>query len=317
MLKAIRKRFKGVSGEIIAGIGDDAAVLQPGTRRMLLTTDMMSEGIHFDLEFTTYFQVGYKLIASNVSDIFAMGGTPRFALLSLSLPAGTEEENVQSFFGGIQKALKTYGLFLIGGDLSSSLSGMVVSATLLGYVSRPVMRSGARIGDRIYVTGNLGDAACGLEIMRRLRRPVSIETGETSTTPLSWKIMKPLITRHLLPEARNPKTFVKGVTSMIDISDGLFIDLLRLCDESKVGARIFTENIPLSAQMRKAAASLGIDPLALAISGGEDYELLFTSPPSKKIDAVCIGEVTKRKRVFVDLKGRERPILLRGYQHWH
>lgn len=317
LLNRIRSRFRAGGRDVIAGIGDDSAVVIPRDRPLLLTTDMMTEGVHFDLGFTTCFQIGFKLVSVNVSDIYAMGGIPRFVLLDLAMEKKTDERCIESFFDGVQRAMNVYLVRLIGGDLSSSESGMAVSATLMGYAEKPVMRSGARPGDRIYVTGTLGDSACGLELLKRIGRPLSIETGERTESPLSWLTMRPLLKRHLLPEARRPGRIAKAATAMIDVSDGLFIDLSRLCDESGVGARIYMRHLPLSREMKKAAAALGLGPYTLATSGGEDYELLFTAPPNRKVDAVRIGEITESGRVFVDRSGKERPFSPEGYRHWH
>ncbi|MEW6214514.1 MAG: AIR synthase-related protein, partial [Nitrospirota bacterium] len=230
---------------------------------------------------------------------------------------------------------------------------------------RHIKRSGANIGDKIYVTGNLGDSACGLELLKKIRRPVPIESitleqqsavssqqsnlPESPHTPLfqrgaegdfkggyggitkselrtlnsklsrlglSWCDIEPLLRRHIMPEARDPKKFIKNATSMIDISDGLLIDLSRLCDESKVGARIYLENIPVSSELKKASSHLGISPIKLALSGGEDYELLFTTPAEKKAKAIYIGDITESKRVIVDISGREKTFSAEGYQHF-
>lgn len=316
LLQRIRERFNFSSPDVIAGIGDDSAAVVPRNQTLLLTTDMMAEGTHFDLGFTTYFQLGFKIISVNVSDIYAMGGSPRFALLDLAASKDTDERSIECFFDGIQKAMNVYHLRLIGGDLSASKS-LVISATLIGYAGKPVMRSGARPGDRIYVTGNLGDSACGLELLQRIRRPIAIEAGEKIDKPLRWSNMLPLIRRHLLPEARNPGKISKAATAMIDVSDGLFIDLSRLCDESGVGATVYMRQLPLSPQMKKAAAALGIEPYELATSGGEDYELLFTAPPRRKVDAVCIGEITTSGKIFIDGNGEKRQFSTEGYEHWH
>jgi len=317
LLERIRSRFAASAKDVMAGIGDDSAVVIPRDQPLLLTTDMMTEGVHFDLGLTTCYQIGFKLISVNVSDIYAMGGVPRFVLLDLAADRKTEEQCIESFFDGVQRAMSIYLVRLIGGDLSSSKAGLAVSATVMGYAKKPVMRSGARPGDRIYVTGTLGDSACGLELLKRIRRPLFIETGDRTDSPMGWRTMQPLLRRHLLPEARRPGRVAKVATAMIDVSDGLLIDLSRLCDESGVGARIYMRHLPLSSQMRKAASALGIEPYALATSGGEDYELLFTAPRGRKVDAVVIGEITESERIFVDRNGTERPFSPEGYQHWH
>lgn len=317
LVEGIRKKFRRNSKGIIAGIGDDAAVVVPPVRNLLMTTDMMIEGVHFDMAYSTPFQLGFKIVAVNVSDIYAMAGTPEFLLLDAAFGSDRDDLFTKSFFDGVHEALAKYGVSLVGGDLSASDSGIVLSATLTGSAERPVMRSGAQPGDKVYVTGCLGDSACGHELLKAIKRPIFIEKGDKEHSPLRWPIMEPLIRRHLIPEARDARRFSKTATSMIDISDGLFIDLSRLCNESRVGAKIYLKDIPVSAQMKRAAKFLGLNPYKLATSGGEDYELLFTAPPRKKVDAVCIGEITKSGMAAVGIDGRESQLSPEGYQHWH
>jgi len=316
LLKGIQKRFKGRAKDIATGIGDDCAVVIPRKEKLLLTTDMMVEGVHFDFAFTTHFQIGFKIISVNVSDIFAMGGNPRFVLLDIAAPEDTDEDSLDSLFKGMEKAFRHYRITLVGGDLSAS-EAFVVSATLIGYAKKPVLRSGARPGDRIYITGNLGDSACGLELLKRIKRPVSLETGEKIHTPLGWSTMEPLLRRHLFAEVRKPGRLAGIATAMIDVSDGLFIDLFRLCEESRVGARICMKQLPLSVQMKKTASFLGREPDVFATSGGEDYQLLFTAPLGRRVNAACIGEITDSERVIIERDGSERPFSPEGYQHWH
>jgi thiamine-monophosphate kinase len=302
----------------------------------------------------TPYQLGFKLVSVNVSDIYAMGGKPKFILLNTAMNKTTDKTVFDSFLDGIHKAMNLYGLFLVGGDISASHEGISVSATVIGYAKKYVKRSGAKIGDRIYVTGTLGDSACGLELLKKIKKPIPIEN--TATPPLTpptrggecfkipspsrgegkgggeslnfrfntlfsklglfWNDIEPLLRRHLMPVARDPEQSVKGATSMIDISDGLLIDLSRLCDESKVGARIYTENIPLSSELKKVSSYLGISPIKLALSGGEDYELLITVPAGKKIKATYIGDITESERVIVDSLKREKTFIAEGYQHF-
>ena len=345
LLKTIRRRFTVKSKDVIVGIGDDTAVIKPSGNNLLATTDMMVEGIHFDLNLITPYQLGFKLVSVNVSDIYAMGGRPQYLLLDIALNKNTEQSFVNRLFDGIRCAMKLYGVFLIGGDISSSRKDMVIAATLIGDAKKHIRRSGAKPGDRIYVTGNIGDSACGLEILKRLtdesrERVKSSEFGvrgknkkakdivyltpNSKLLTLNWSMAKPLLRRHLMPEARNPKNFTGYATSMIDLSDGLFIDLSRLCDESRVGAKIYMERIPVSSRMRTASSLLGLDAMKLACSGGEDYELLFTAPPdsslvtrhSSPLKITCIGEITKKDRILVNAKGKEIPLKAIGYQHF-
>jgi len=331
LLEQIRKDFSKKSKNVLVGIGDDAAVVEPINKYLLATTDMMVEGIHFDLRFVTSYQLGFKLISVNVSDICAMGGEPYYLLLNIAINRNATKRFLDMFFDGVKDAISVYDTGLIGGDLSSSNKGMSISATVIGYADKYIRRSGAKMGDKIYVTGSLGDSACGLELLKKIKKPVplrrhlspSIEKGKGGGVKtlcfeygLSKKTIEPLLRRHLLPEARNPKDFVHAATSMIDISDGLLIDMSRLCSESKAGARIYEEKIPMSPEMKKAAEKLGISPIKLALSGGEDYELLFTAPAGRKIKAISIGDIAESKKVIVDKKGREKPFSAEGYQHF-
>jgi thiamine-monophosphate kinase len=335
LLEEIRKSFKKKSKHVVVGIGDDAAVVRPQDKYLLFTTDMMIEGVHFDLSFITPYQLGFKIVSVNVSDIYAMGGKPFYLLLNIAMNKNTNKKFIDRLFDGIKDAIRLYDTTLIGGDLSASNTGMSLSATVIGYGRKYIKRSGSNRGDKIYVTGNLGDSACGLKLLKKIKRPIPLELAKSkelrakskdpalyairsmlSEEGFPWKIVEPLLRRHLMPEARNPKKFIKDATSMIDISDGLLIDLSRLCNESKVGARIYINNIPLSPELKNAASSLGISPIKLALSGGEDYELLFTAPPKKKVKAIYIGEITESERVIVDSSGKEKPFSAKGYQHF-
>jgi thiamine-monophosphate kinase len=315
LLEILRKRFGKKSPGIILGIGDDSAIIRPQNSNFLLTTDMMVEGVHFDLSWTTPFQLGFKLVSVNVSDIYAMGGTPKYLLLNFSAGKNTTLDFFSKFFDGIEMAMKSYGISLIGGDISSS-EKIVLSATLTGYANKFLARRGAKAGDKIYVTGHIGDAACGLALMKIIRSKVAIEHARKHKFSLPWNIVSPLIERHLMPVARNSRCFLKSATAMIDISDGLMIDLSRLCKESNVGALVYADKIPLSNELLKASEYLGLSPLDLAFGGGEDYELLFTAPTGKKINAYCIGEVINTGVFLIDEKGHKRKASIKGYQHF-
>jgi thiamine-monophosphate kinase len=323
LLERIRKNFKKKSKNVLVGIGDDAAVINPIIENILLTTDMMVEGIHFDPSFITPYQLGFKLISVNVSDIYAMGGKPLYVLLNIALKKNMTLEFVDTFFEGVKSAIEHYGAFLVGGDISATHTSSSFSAMLLGFAKRYLNRAGACIGDRIYVTGNLGDSACGLAILKRIKKQVPLndisykkKINGKIFKGLSWETIELLLRRHLMPQARDPRKILNIATSMIDISDGLLIDLTRLCEESKVGARIYSENIPLSSELKRTAKYLSISPLSLALSGGEDYELLFTASSRKRVKAICIGEITKSERVIVDKYGKEVPFSAEGYQHF-
>jgi|Deesub1362A_J573_1020465.scaffolds.fasta_scaffold00048_35 thiamine-monophosphate kinase len=308
-----KARGQGRPRALLRGIGDDAAVLRPPKGvRLLLSSDMMLQDVHFDLSYFSPYQLGYKLVAVNVSDILAMGGRAAFMLFELAAPPKTTMGFLGHLLRGILDALREHGAVLVGGDLSAS-ARLVLSATVLGYAKAPVLREGASPGEGLYVSGPLGEAACGLALLRRLGRPVALEKGQSIKGPLPWRLMEPLLRRHLLPCL--PQRPPRGATAMIDVSDGLLLDAARLARASGVGLRIFLQKVPLSEPLREAAPALGLEPLELALSGGEDYQLLFTARRAPK-GAVLIGEVIEEGLYLVDAQGHERRFAPRGYQHF-
>lgn len=351
LLNEIKKRFSSPNSSILVGIGDDAAVISPQKDKIVVTTDMMNEGIHFDLSFTSFYQLGFKLVSVNVSDIFAMGCIPKYIFLNIGLSKDVDDVMFWEFYEGLSEASKIYGISLAGGDLCSSKRDNIFSATVLGFGDRIVTRKGASVGDNIYVTGNLGDSACGFEILKRLSKDsqaIIKKVGKDEDKITSKYLMfsdassiklntaMPLIKRHLMPIARNGDIIAKYATAMIDISDGLFIDLHRLCDESGVGAKVYLDKIPLSEETKKASMILGLDLNYLIGSGGEDYELLFTASKSASIpDSIetvysstgkvfstakitCIGEIVEKekgKRV-INSEGKSSLMEIKGYQHF-
>ncbi|MEW6740882.1 MAG: thiamine-phosphate kinase [Nitrospirota bacterium] len=340
LLQEVRKKFSSTDSSIIVGIGDDAAVIAPQKEKILVTTDMMNEGIHFDLSFTSPFHLGFKLVSVNVSDIFAMGGRPKHLFLNIAMKKDEDENTFWKMYEGIFSAMNIYGVSLVGGDLCAAENDMVLSATIIGAGDKIITRGGASVGDKIYVTGTTGDSACGLEILKRLTDEskeiiknleywsnshknigvLEYWSNELKNT-IDWDIAEPLLRRHLMPVARDSAEIANYATSMIDISDGLFIDLCRICDESNVGARL--DKIPISDEMKKAAEIMGLDPIPLATSGGEDYELLFTAPSEFRVQSselgvnvTCIGEIIEKDRIVVDKTGREFSMKAEGYQHF-
>lgn len=314
LLELLRKRFGKRSRNALVGIGDDAAVIRAG-KHILLTTDMMLEGVHFDLSWITPFQLGFKLVSVNISDIYAMGGKPQYVLLNFSAHGNSTRKFFDQFFDGIEEALKTYDVSLIGGDLSSA-DRIMLSLTAVGTGEKILKRKGARVGDRIYVTGTPGDSACGLALLKKIRRTIDFAKPGRKGLPVSWDVAAPLLRRHLMPLARNPESISRAATAMIDISDGLLLDLSRLCRESGVGARIRAMDIPVSKELKMASACLGISALDLALSGGEDYELLFTASAKAEVEASCIGEIRRSGISVHDDKGKKITVSARGYQHF-
>jgi len=298
ILRLLEKRFKRRSPGLVEGIGDDAAVIHPrgAGERWVITTDMLLEDIDFRNDWLTPAQLGHKALAANLSDLAAMGARPRFYTAALGLPSGVTEEWIDDFFGGMTRLGKKYGAALIGGDLSRSACGIQVTITAIGETRRKkyLRRSGGRPGDLIYVTGTLGRAASGLKLLSDGAR-----RGRTVAE-------RQALRAHRTPEPRCPAgewLAQSGLAGgMMDLSDGLSLDLSRLCAASRTGAEIYAACLPLFA----AARSWGCDPLDLGLNGGEDFELLFSVPPAKASrlencypeghpPITRIGKLTRRK----------------------
>ncbi|NOZ69179.1 MAG: thiamine-phosphate kinase [Deferribacteres bacterium] len=307
LIKKLRDMCAGSPPGLIAGIGDDAAAVRTGNRNILVTSDMMIEGVHFDLSFTTFYQLGYKFLAVNISDIFAMGGRPGYFFASLGIPRSFRTADIEELYTGIKKIADESGVTVAGGDTCASGAGFVLSGTLTGEAKRVIKRSGAKKGDGVFVTDTLGDSAMGLRLLKRRGRRVR---SFSSSAP-RLKLMK----RHLMPEPR-PAGNLSAITSMIDVSDGLLADLGHICDESRVGAVIYRDKIPVSAELAGTAKSMNIDPVELALRGGEDYALLFTAPPGIRTRAFRIGEITGKGRFIIDEKGRKAVFKSEGYEHF-
>jgi thiamine-monophosphate kinase len=260
------------------GIGDDAALIEFGDKLLIVTTDILIENTHFRMDINKPYLLGWKSMAVNLSDIAAMGGEPSYAFVSIGLP-DIDVGIVHSIYQGMQDVSAKYGSVIAGGDTVASSCGIVINVTQLGMVEREcaARRTGARPGDVVLVTNTLGDSRAGLELL--LKRGRAHDGHEY------------VVARHLKPEPRLREARAAVVTgklhAMMDLSDGLSADLLKLCECSGVGARIDAARIPISPEMRACAAELGADPVMLAASGGEDYELLLACAPE---DAETIAE---------------------------
>lgn len=352
LLREIKERFdpirRGFDNNIIVGIGDDSAVFKLSRENIVVTTDLMAEGVHFDLSYTSAFHLGFKLVSVNVSDIYAMGGTPNYIFLNIALKRDTPEKFFWDLFAGIDAANSFYGMILLGGDISEVLRDSMVSATVIGSAKKIIRRNGAKVGDKIFITNTTGDSACGMEILKRLsiedkdhiknyrfglldkeerfnKKNLVLDLPDKRMS-IDFSVAEPLIKRHLVPEVTFPiKLDIDKITALIDISDGLFIDLFRLCEESKVGARIFSNRLPISKELLQVCSLLGLNPRNLVTAGGEDYELLFTAPEDqssinssllKAGVATCIGEIIDDKKVIVESDGNEIILKPEGYQHF-
>ncbi len=265
----------------IRGIGDDAAELSYPDTRVLVSTDILMEGIHFDLTYVPLKHLGYKSAVVNFSDIYAMNGTPRQIVVSLGISRRFTVEHIQQLYEGLRLACEVYGVDLVGGDTTSSRQGLVISVTVIGDApaSKVVGRDGARPNDLICVSGDLGAAYMGLQVLEREKAAsVGIKDFEPQFAGKEY-----LVERQLKPEARRDivnQLDRAGIvpTSMIDISDGLSSELLHICQKSKTGCRIYEERIPIDYQTAVMAQELNMNLVTAAMNGGEDYELLFTVP---------------------------------------
>lgn len=325
LLAEIRALLSGEAPGVILGVGDDAAVVEPGNGPSVLTTDLLVEGVHFERGAISARDLGAKAIAVNVSDIAAMGASPRYALTSLALPADVEAAWVVELYGGMRGACDEYALALVGGDLSRA-GELVISVTVAGEVARgrAVTRRGARVGDAVVVTGSLGAAAAGLSLSRA--------PAPTIAEALSAGWGREVLDALARPVARVGEgvTLAQcGATAMMDLSDGLAKDLSRLCAESGVGARVELTNLPIADAVRSAASILELDPVALAVSGGEDYELLATLAPTDVeparerlgerfgVPLTRVGEIIEeRTLVAVDTGGAETTLEPKGWDHF-
>jgi thiamine-monophosphate kinase len=325
LVRAIRKVLSGQAPGVVVGVGDDAAVVDPRPHPGVLTTDMLVEGVHFEIGATSPHDLGHKAITVNVSDIAAMGGSPRFGLASLAVSPRLEASWVMELYGGMRQAADDYGMTLVGGDTSRG-DQAVLSVAVVGEVGagREVRRSGARPGDVVVVTGSLGGSAGGLWVARAQR--------ERQSEALSSEWGRALVAMHERPVARlgeGATLGASGATAMIDLSDGLALDLARVCEESACGARIRLDAIPLTPGLEDLQRFGQVEPLDLALHGGEDYELLATIPresvePARaalreRFDSPLteIGEITSaRELIAIGDDGTESALEPKGWDHF-
>lgn len=285
----------------IVGVGDDAAVLSFPDRKIVVTTDLLTEGIHFNLMYVPLKHLGYKSVVVNLSDVYAMNAIPRQITVSLAISSKFSLEAIEELYAGIYLACEKYGVDLVGGDTTSSITGLTISVTAIGEASDDelVYRSGARVNDLLCVTGDLGGAYMGLQLLERENEVFKVNPHQKPLLEGYDYILE----RQLKPEARKDiKELLKSLeikpTAMIDISDGLSSEVMHLCKASKVGCNIYEDKIPLDKQTKDFAEELNINPLVAALNGGEDYELLFTIPLAnydavkKEFDITVIGHIT-------------------------
>lgn len=327
LIDHLTNSFENKKPSTIKGIGDDAAVIDRGEYFELISTDTLVEGVHFDLSYTPLKHLGYKAIAVNISDIAAMNGTPEQITVSLAISNRVSVEALDEIYEGIKFACNDYNVDLIGGDTTSSLSGLMINVTAIGKVdkNKVVYRNGAKVGDVVCVTGELGGAYMGLQILER-EKQVYLSAPEAQPKLEEFNY---IVQRLLKPRARvdviHDLNELKAIpTSMIDISDGLASELHHIGKQSKVGFNIWDQNIPVNDNTYETALKFNIGPVTCAMNGGEDYELLLTVSREdyEKIkthfDIVGIGEVTPPEDGInvVTKGGTPHPIQAQGWNHF-
>lgn len=326
LIKHLTQHIEIKNPSTLKGVGDDAAVINytDGERVTLITTDMLVEGVHFDLTYVPLKHLGYKSVIVNLSDIYAMNGNPKQITVSIALSNRFSLESVEELYAGMLMACEKYGVDLIGGDTTSSLSGLVISITAIGEAdkSKVVYRNGAKEKDLLCVSGDLGGAYMGLQILEREK--AVFKDNPKIQPDLEGKDY--ILERQLKPEAR--KDIIKlfealemKPTSMIDVSDGLASEILHLCDQSGVGCELYEEKIPIDPQTYDTARQFNLDPTMCALSGGEDYELLFTISTSdydkvkNQLDFTVIGHITHKDSGsnLVSKSGSSHPLQAQGW----
>ena len=281
LIKHITKYFNVENSTSVKAIGDDAAVLDASEKQTLVSTDLLIEGVHFDLSYMPLKHLGYKAVMVNLSDVYAMNGTAEQITVSIAVSNRFPLEAIEELYAGIQLACETYKIDLVGGDTTSSTKGILISVTAIGKAEKEeiVYRDGAKETDLIVVSGDLGAAYLGLQILEREKQVFKVDpNNQPDLDNYTY-----LIERQLKPEARKDisgllKELEIQPTSMIDISDGLSSELFHICTQSKVGCKIYEDKLPLDPQVISACEEFELDSTMVALSGGEDYELLFTVP---------------------------------------
>jgi thiamine-monophosphate kinase len=304
LIRHLTRDIRLVNPSTKVGIGDDAAVLEYGTGKVVVTTDLLAEGIHFNLVYTPLKHLGYKAAVVNFSDIYAMNAVPRQLLVSLAISRKFTISMMEEIYSGIRLACAAYGVDLVGGDTTSSMTGLIISCTAIGEANGKDLayRNGAGINDLICVSGELGGAYMGLQVLERER--LLFEKHKVQQPALEGYDY--ILERQLKPEARRDivdlfRQLEIKPTSMIDISDGLSSELIHISQASQKGCRIYADKIPIHSETKRAAAEFDIDPIVTALNGGEDYELLFTVPVASydkignRSEISIIGHMTDSK----------------------
>ena len=325
LIRHLTENIKPVQASTEKGVGDDCAVMDFGDKQVLMTTDLLLEGIHFNLEYVPLKHLGYKAAVVNFSDIYAMMGTPTQITVSLGISKRFSVEDIEELYAGIRLACERYGVDLVGGDTSASMTGLTISITCLGTANKDeiVYRNGAKEHNLICVTGNLGTAYMGLQLLERER----LVAQGNEKARLAFEGKEYLLERQLKPEARRDiveKLREAGIkpTAMMDISDGLSSELMHICHQSNCGCSIYEDKLPIDYQAAVLAEEMNLNIVTCALNGGEDYELLFTCDINdyEKLvpidDIYIIGHITKPEygTVLVGRNGEEMMLQAQGWQ---
>ncbi len=303
LIQMIRRKPR--NRNVLVGIGDDAAVVRPGKKLLVLTTDLLVEDDHFSLKWSTPKQIGAKAMEVNVSDVAAMNALPLYALVSVCLKKNSGVEFVQGLYRGIYSVAGKYDIDVIGGDFTHGKK-VAINITMVGEAAgRLCLRSNAKAGDYIFVSGKIGHSTAGLELLRKKVR--------------GFKRIKK---RHLLPRAQLRKALRIGkiANAMEDVSDGLASEVKNICSESRKGAEIFLERVPISKEVKRAAKAVGKKAIDFALFGGEDFELVFTASRKNRKKAeklgTLVGRITKGRKIYLVENGKKRLLKKAGYDHF-
>jgi thiamine-monophosphate kinase len=324
LIEHLTQHFKVKQKSTIKSIGDDAAILNHGKKQIVVSTDLLVEGVHFDLSYVPLKHLGYKAVVVNLSDIYAMNATATQITISIAVSNRFPLEALEELYAGIETAAKLYNVDVVGGDTTSSTSGLIISVTAIGEVEKgdEVLRSGAKPNDLLVVSGDIGGAYMGLQILEREKEVFKVNPNSQPDLAMYTYIIE----RQLKPEARKDivellKELGVKPTSMIDISDGLSSEVIHLCKQSKVGVDLYEDKIPLDPQVISTCEEFKIDSTTIALSGGEDYELLMTISQEDfpKIkgnpNLTVIGYITEKNRGMhlVTRADTKIPIIAKGW----
>lgn len=326
LIRRLTDGIKPQQPSTIKGVGDDAAVMDFGAKRTLVTTDLLLEGVHFNLEYVPLKHLGYKAVVVNLSDIYAMNGTPTQIVVGLGVSARFPVEALDELYSGIRLACDKYGVDLVGGDTCASMTGLTIAITCMGVADEKdiVCRSGAKKNDLVCVTGNLGTAYLGLQLLERER--IALRGQRTGEEIEAFKGREYLLERQLKPEAR--KDIIDALrgagihpTAMMDISDGLSSELLHICHESRCGCDVYEDKLPINFEAARVAEEMNLNIVTCALNGGEDYELLFTcdiGDYEKLIpldDIYLIGHITGPEdgALLIGRNGEQLPLKAQGW----